>query len=64
MNRQAVSATFICFIAMALGICKLPLDLSWCHIFGSGLPGSIGFTMSICITILAFVVQPGLVTSS
>jgi NhaA family Na+:H+ antiporter len=54
----------MCFIAVALGICKLPLDLSWRHIFGAGLLGGIGFTMSIFITNLAFVGQPELVTSS
>jgi NhaA family Na+:H+ antiporter len=43
------------FIAVALGICKLPLDLSWRHIFGAGLLGGIGFTMSRFITNLAFV---------
>ena len=54
----------MCFIAVALAICKLPLDLSWRHIFGAGLLGGIGFTMSIFITNLAFVAQPELVTSS
>jgi NhaA family Na+:H+ antiporter len=54
----------MCFIAVALGICKLPLDLSWRHIFGAGLLGGIGFTMSIFITNLAFVGQSELVTSS
>jgi NhaA family Na+:H+ antiporter len=54
----------MCFIAVALGICKLPLDLSWRHIFGAGLLGGIGFTMSIFITNLAFVGRPELVTSS
>ena len=52
------------FTAVALGICKLWLDSSWRHIFGAGLLGSIGFTMSIFITNLAFVEQPELVTSS
>jgi NhaA family Na+:H+ antiporter len=54
----------MCFIAVALDICKLPLDLSWRHIFGAGLLGDIGFTMSIFITNLAFVGQPEFVTSS
>jgi NhaA family Na+:H+ antiporter len=52
------------FIAVALGICKLPLDLSWRHIFGAGLLGGIGFTMSRFVTNLAFVGQTELVTSS
>ncbi len=42
------------FIAVALGVCKLPADLRWSHIFGAGLLGGIGFTMSIFITNLAF----------
>jgi len=42
------------FIAVTLGVCKLPADLKWPHIFGAGLLGGIGFTMSIFITNLAF----------
>jgi len=43
------------FAAVTLGISRLPLDLSWRHVFGAGLLGGIGFTMSIFITNLAFV---------
>ncbi|MEP7341828.1 MAG: Na+/H+ antiporter NhaA [Acidobacteriota bacterium] len=43
------------FVVVAIGICKLPLDLNWRHVFGAGLLGGIGFTMSIFITNLAFV---------
>ena len=43
------------FAAVALGLCRLPLDLAWRHILGGGLLGGIGFTMSIFITNLAFV---------
>lgn len=42
------------FIAVATGICRLPLDVNWKHIIGAGLLGGIGFTMSIFITNLAF----------
>jgi NhaA family Na+:H+ antiporter len=42
------------FAAVALGLCRLPLDLAWRHILGAGLLGGIGFTMSIFITNLAF----------
>lgn len=42
------------YIVCALGITKLPEDLNWKSIFGVGLLGGIGFTMSIFITILAF----------
>ena len=42
------------FIAVSVGVCRLPLDLNWKHVFGAGLLGGIGFTMSIFITNLAF----------
>ncbi len=42
------------FGAAAIGICKLPQDLTWKSIFGVGCLGGIGFTMSIFITLLAF----------
>lgn len=42
------------FIAVFFGVCRLPLDMNWKHVFGAGLLGGIGFTMSIFITNLAF----------
>ncbi|MFN8237838.1 MAG: Na+/H+ antiporter NhaA [Chitinophagales bacterium] len=42
------------FLAVTVGLCKLPADLNWKNIFGVGLLGGIGFTMSIFITLLAF----------
>lgn len=42
------------FLAVKIGICKLPYDLNWKAIFGAGILGGIGFTMSIFITLLAF----------
>ena len=42
------------FIAVKLGLCKLPSDLNWQAIIGVGFLGGIGFTMSIFITLLAF----------
>lgn len=42
------------FVGVGLGICALPKDLKWKNIFGAGLLGGIGFTMSIFITLLAF----------
>lgn len=50
--------------AVALGLCRLPLDLNWKHVLGAGLLGGIGFTMSIFITNLAFVGSPELVNAS
>lgn len=42
------------FLSVKFGICKLPEELSWKTIFGAGILGGIGFTMSIFITLLAF----------
>ena len=42
------------FLAVKFGFCKLPTDLTWKTIFGVGLLGGIGFTMSIFVTLLAF----------
>ena len=52
------------FLAVFTGICRLPEDLSWSHIFGAGLLGGIGFTMSIFITNLAFVGNLDVINSS
>ncbi|MGI8470098.1 MAG: Na+/H+ antiporter NhaA [Pyrinomonadaceae bacterium] len=51
---KPIGITLLSFIAVSIGICKLPLDLNWKHIFGAGILGGIGFTMSIFITNLAF----------
>ena len=42
------------FVGVGLGFCALPTPLKLKHIFGAGLLGGIGFTMSIFITLLAF----------
>ena len=54
----------ISFIAVTVGFCKLPLDLNWKQVFGAGILGGIGFTMSIFITNLAFVGNNTLIDSS
>ncbi|MGQ0657549.1 MAG: Na+/H+ antiporter NhaA [Chromatiales bacterium] len=51
---KPLGVTLLCFVAVASGICRLPLDLNWRHIVGAGILGGIGFTMSIFITNLAF----------
>ena len=51
---KPLGITLLVFIAVSLGVCRLPLDLNWKHVFGAGLLGGIGFTMSIFITNLAF----------
>jgi NhaA family Na+:H+ antiporter len=51
---KPLGVTFLCFVAVASGICRLPPNLNWRHMFGAGILGGIGFTMSIFITNLAF----------
>jgi Na+:H+ antiporter, NhaA family len=61
---KPLGITVFCLIAVSLGLCKLPTGLNWKHIFGAGLLGGIGFTMSIFITNLAFVENPAVITAS
>jgi NhaA family Na+:H+ antiporter len=61
---KPLGITLLSFIAVAIGICRLPLDLNWKHIFGAGLLGGIGFTMSIFITNLAFNGSGALINAS
>jgi NhaA family Na+:H+ antiporter len=56
--------TVFSFIVVSLGICRLPLDLNWKHVFGAGILGGIGFTMSIFITNLAFAGSPNIINAS
>ena len=53
-----------CVLAVSVGLCALPSDLKWRHLFGASLLGGIGFTMSIFITNLAFPGQPDIVNAS
>jgi len=52
------------FAAVAIGLCRLPLDLAWRHVLGAGLLGGIGFTMSIFITNLAFTGHAEIINAS
>lgn len=61
---KPVGIVLFSFVAVAIGICRLPLDLAWRHVLGAGLLGGIGFTMSIFITNLAYTGQAGVITSS
>lgn len=61
---KPVGITLLCLLAVTLRICKLPLDLRWRHVFGAGLLGGIGFTMSIFITNLAFIGEAEVVNAS
>ncbi len=51
---KPLGVTLFAFLAVALGLSRLPADLRWRQVFGAGILGGIGFTMSIFITILAF----------
>ncbi|HEY0653878.1 MAG TPA: Na+/H+ antiporter NhaA [Chryseosolibacter sp.] len=42
------------YLSVKLKITSLPPDSKWSHIFGAGILGGIGFTMSIFISLLAF----------
>lgn len=61
---KPIGITLLSFVAVSVGICKLPLDLNWKHIFGAGILGGIGFTMSIFITNLAFATNPDEINGS
>ena len=61
---KPLGVTLLCFLAVACGLCSLPSDLKWRHIFGAGILGGIGFTMSIFITGLAFTGNPETINAS
>ena len=61
---KPLGITLLCALAVALGICRLPADLTWRHIAGAGMLGGVGFTMSIFVANLAFPGNEALVNSS
>ncbi|MEO8848360.1 MAG: Na+/H+ antiporter NhaA [Casimicrobiaceae bacterium] len=61
---KPLGITLLSFTAVAIGVCRLPADANWRHIFGAGLLGGIGFTMSIFITNLAFVGNAEIINAS
>jgi Na+:H+ antiporter, NhaA family len=61
---KPLGIALFCFIAVSIGVCKLPDDLKWSHIVGAGLLGGIGFTMSIFIANLAFAGSAATVNAS
>jgi NhaA family Na+:H+ antiporter len=61
---KPIGITLISFIVVSIGLCRLPLDLRWRHVFGAGLLGGIGFTMSIFITNLAFAGEASVINAS
>lgn len=54
---------FLSYLGVTLGLCILPKGLHWKNIFGAGILGGIGFTMSIFITLLAFDTDSDIVNS-
>ena len=61
---KPLGITLFCFVAVAIGMCRLPPDLRWSHMIGAGILGGIGFTMSIFIANLAFAGSPETVNAS
>ena len=61
---KPLGVTLLCLVAVSSGLCRLPADLTWRHIFGAGILGGIGFTMSIFITGLAFSGDPASINAS
>lgn len=61
---KPLGITLLSFVAVAAGVSRLPLDINWRHLFGAGLLGGIGFTMSIFITNLAFAGDAEAINSS
>jgi len=61
---KPLGVTVFCLLGFLSGLCRLPSDLRWRHIFGAGLLGGIGFTMSIFIANLAFPGDAGLIDAS
>ena len=61
---KPVGVTLFCFVAVSVGLCRLPADLRWPHLAGAGVLGGIGFTMSIFIANLAFASDPAAINAS
>jgi NhaA family Na+:H+ antiporter len=51
---KPVGITLFTFIAVKLGLCELPTAVNFKRVFGVGILGGIGFTMSIFVSMLAF----------
>src|SRR5690606_27890933 len=51
---KPIGITLFCFIAIQLGLSKLPSHVNWRHMIATGFLGGIGFTMSLFVANLAF----------
>jgi NhaA family Na+:H+ antiporter len=51
---KPLGITLFSWLAVKLGLGKMPKHASWMHIIGVGMLGGIGFTMSIFIALLSF----------
>mgnify|MGYP003602154764 FL=1 len=51
---KPLGITLFTFIAVKLGLCELPTAVNFKRVFGVGILGGIGFTMSIFVSMLAF----------
>lgn len=52
---KPVGITAASYLAVRYGVARLPVNVNWQHIFGAGMLGGIGFTMSLFISGLSFV---------
>jgi NhaA family Na+:H+ antiporter len=51
---KPIGITLMSWVAVKCGLSTLPSNATWNHIFGLGLLGGIGFTMSIFVALLSF----------
>ena len=51
---KPIGITFFTWVAVKLGLCELPTAVNFKRVFGVGMLGGIGFTMSIFVSMLAF----------
>jgi NhaA family Na+:H+ antiporter len=51
---KALGVTLFCWVAVRLGVARLPAGVGWGSLFGTAVLGGIGFTMALFITALAF----------
>lgn len=55
---KSLGILLTCFICVKTGLSPLPENATWKHMFGVGLLGGIGFTMSIFVAMLSFKEAP------